>query len=481
MAPTRLVTPSLLRSAIEVMVTELCLGAESTAGATADYNQLEADFVAEMGLSGDEFLLPRHVLPTFLAFLLWVMKDIGRSRSMAGLWRTMGTLFSTWNLPDFTRYPQPRRLYKKMKTLVDTPPVPKTAATRRMFMHVLRPGGVIDLGEQSELIAHRERLCFALEGMGGGRLSETTDSGQGHGVTAVSVALITDHQDAGRQYVDILIETSKTGHARYTGAVGVSRSGVDLAGYLQSYWNASGIDTLTTTAGGLTIRRGDRWTVRLNLLGFDSRRLEEFLGVLRSSSCLSAARHAKSTAGYMRDRLAAVGKGSEAKKFVNLAAGRKACQAMRRLMVELTDAGFGSADTNSFHLVPAPLLVATEQGGGGRRVPSLMPMGAQTVYGKIGDYLASAAALATSNPNDMDPDLDIPREELSKALWGSHSLRRLSDGVARDYCLEHDIPLDRVDARMGWKEAERLRDMQHHYEEQHLRRRIRSMRLTQDM
>ena len=92
-------------------------------------------------------------------------------------------------------------------------------------------------------------------------------------------------------------------------------------------------------------------------------------------------------------------------------------------------------------------------------------MGAQTVYGKFGAYLASAAAQATSNPDDMDPDLDIPREALSKALWGSHSLRRLSDGVARDYCLEHDIPLDRVDARMGWKEAERLRDMQHHYEE----------------
>ena len=110
-------------------------------------------------------------------------------------------------------------------------------------------------------------------------------------------------------------------------------------------------------------------------------------------------------------------------------------------------------------------------------------MGAQTVYGKIGAYLAIAAAQATSNPDDMDPDLDIPREALSKALWGSHSLRRLSDGVARDYCLEHDIPLNRVDARMamGWKEAERLRDMQHHYEEQHLRRRIRSMRLTQDM
>ena len=94
--------------------------------------------------------------------------------------------------------------------------------------------------------------------MGGASQRETTDSGQGHGVTAVSVALVTGHQDAGCQYIDILIETSNTGHARYTGAVGVSRSGVDLASYLQSYWNASGIDTITTTAGGLTIRRGDR-------------------------------------------------------------------------------------------------------------------------------------------------------------------------------------------------------------------------------
>ena len=102
-------------------------------------------------------------------------------------------------------------------------------------MNVLRPGGVIDLGEQSELIAHRERLCFAPEGMGGERLTETTDSGQGHGVTAISVARITDYQDAGRQYVDILIETSKTGHARYTGAIGTSRSGVNLAGYLLAY------------------------------------------------------------------------------------------------------------------------------------------------------------------------------------------------------------------------------------------------------
>ena len=44
--------------------------------------------------------------------------------------------------------------------------------------------------------------------------------------------------------------------------------------------------------------------------------------------------------------------------------------------------------------------------------------------------------------------------------------RRLSDGVIHDYCLKRRIDQDRVDARMGWKEAERLRDMQTYYEEE---------------
>ena len=51
----------------------------------------------------------------------------------------------------------------------------------------------------------------------------------------------------------------------------------------------------------------------------------------------------------------------------------------------------------------------------------------------------------------------------------------------RDFCLKHGIDLDRIDARMGWKEAERLRDMQTYYEEQHLRRHIRTMMLTSEI
>ena len=83
----------------------------------------------------------------------------------------------------------------------------------------------------------------------------------------------------------------------------------------------------------------------------------------------------------MRDRLDATGPGSEKKKFVNLASGSLSSVALRRLMSEMRQAGFGEEGEGNYHLVPAPLLVATSRGG---RSVSLMPMGAPTIYGKIG-------------------------------------------------------------------------------------------------
>ena len=54
MAPHREPTESRLQSAKQTMLIQLQLGSEATAGATADFNQLEQDFVLEKGLEGDE-------------------------------------------------------------------------------------------------------------------------------------------------------------------------------------------------------------------------------------------------------------------------------------------------------------------------------------------------------------------------------------------------------------------------------------------
>ena len=198
----------------------------------------------------------------------------------------------------------------------------------------------------------------------------------------------------------------------------------------------------------------------MNLLSFDRGRQDDLERLIRSSACVSAVRHATETVGYVRDRLAAMGPGSEKKKFRELSGGQPL---LRGAEAPHDRAAAGRVRRGgSYHLIPAPVLVTTSRGG---RSVSLMPMGAPTIYGKIGAYLAKAAAAMTEAGGG--PDFHIPVAELAAALWGSHSLRRLSD--IRDYCLKHGIDLDRVDARMGWKEAERMRDMQTYYEDEHLR------------
>ena len=85
MAPCREPTEARLSSAMDTMIIQLELGSEASASATADFNKLEQDFVIEKGLEGDEFLLPRHIKETFLAFLTWCYREAGRARSMKAL------------------------------------------------------------------------------------------------------------------------------------------------------------------------------------------------------------------------------------------------------------------------------------------------------------------------------------------------------------------------------------------------------------
>ena len=114
------------------------------------------------------------------------------------------------------------------------------------------------------------------------------------------------------------------------------------------------------------MQRGARRTVRLNLLSFDRGRQDDLERLLRSSTCVSAVRHATETVGYVRERLAATGPGSEKKKFVNIAAGSLSSVALKRLMAELQQAGFGDEGDGSYHLIPAPRSWSPQRAGAGR-------------------------------------------------------------------------------------------------------------------
>ena len=103
MAPSREPTPSLLRTAMQSMLVHLSTGAETTAKVVADFNRLEQQFAMEKGLLDMEEALPRHNKESFINFLTWVFLDAGRSRSMNGMWRSIGLVFTAQQLPNLTR------------------------------------------------------------------------------------------------------------------------------------------------------------------------------------------------------------------------------------------------------------------------------------------------------------------------------------------------------------------------------------------
>ena len=149
------------------------------------------------------------------------------------------------------------------------------------------------------------------------------------------------------------------------------------------------------------------------------------------SASVSVRKHRQTTMKYAKERLAAYGAGSATKKFVNIAGGRASDPELGRVRQHMVTLGYTA------HIVPGPLMMATTQGKGGLRVPTLMPLSSGTVSGQAGAYLRRAA-LAVGERGD-DPDLDVPASEVGKLKLTSHSLRRLTDGVVREYIEEHGL------------------------------------------
>ena len=90
----------------------------------------------------------------------------------------------------------------------------------------------------------------------------------------------------------------------------------------------------------------------------------------------------------------------------------------------------------------------------------------------------AAAKLANADPTDSDQDWSLPIEAIDQAKLGTHSLRRLADKRMRAFCIANNIPLSKVDAKLGWKQTEHRLSMQEHYDEEDLRSRMKDARAT---
>ena len=472
MAPTREPTAARLDAAMEVMVMQLSLGSESTAGATADYNKLEQDFVVEKGLDGDEWLLPRHNAETFMAFLNWCYRDAGRARSMKAMWRHLAGVFKAWKLRDLTAMVEIKKHMKELESMWSVDADPTVSATEAMA-EILIADIIPAAREPVELLVRRDQICTAMEAYGGARIGEVADAGQGHGAMCENIAWVED-MSTGEGFMDVFIPTSKTGHARYTGISEVPAPRVNMKKILFSAWRTMGMATKTKEVGGLSVTWADRYVVRVSLLGMGTEDLPELVRAINTSSSPTAKAELSSTIRYATARLKADGPGSELKKFINVAYGREGSIELTDLVTHLEAHGF---KRDRVHMMSAPFISATT--GGIKPRPTMMPLSSTTMTGGVTKKLLVLAALAANiDPAHPDPDLSIPVKEIEAAKWGTHSMRRFSDRRVKVWCKHHGLDKTIVDAMHGWKEAERRLDMQTHYDELNLRIRLERSRVT---
>ena len=319
----------------------------------------------------------------------------------------------------------------------------------------------------------RDQLMMALEAFTGARVGEVADAGQGHGVLCENVAYVEDLKTK-EGFVDVLVATSKTKHARYTGVVRRPTARIDMKAILFELWNSMGAALTTEIIGGLSITRADRYVVRLSLMGMQETDLARLMDVLASSGSQSARHYLKTTFDYAKARIRAHGVQAAVKRFVNVGVGTKGCAELQSLVSHLGKYGYGG---DRVHIISAPFICATT--GGSNPKPTIMPLASTTITGGVAkDFLVKAALAANIDPKDPDPDMNIPVKAIMGAKWGTHSLRRLADKRVKKRCAELGLPTSVVDSMLGWKEAERLHDMQDHYDEKNLRQRLERARVT---
>ena len=127
----------------------------------------------------------------------------------------------------------------------------------------------------------------------------------------------------GEEYIEALLEHSKTKHKRWVTAVGLSKGvgRVRLAELLREYWRLAGFSIVHRVRGGYHVEGPDYSVIRVSLVtlsdrhGGDSDRLQQLVGVLRKSRVAEARQWADYIALRGGERLKA---DSLEKRYINV-------------------------------------------------------------------------------------------------------------------------------------------------------------------
>jgi hypothetical protein len=182
-------------------------------------------------------------------------------------------------------------------------------------------------------------------------------------------------------------------------------------------------------------------------------------------------KHADSTRSYARQRYAASGVASQAKKYVNVAGGNSRDRDLPKIVQELREMGLVA------NVMAGPFLLATT--GGRYSNYTLMPLAVGSVGGAIKEVLDGAYEMVMSDPDSPDPDIEIRAGKTPK--FSTHSLRRLANTTARRYREETKTGTDEIDLYFGWNERVLLKAMQVHYAKMSIRERMTTAKITAKM
>ena len=182
---------SIKRAAGESMLLELATGKESTAAGYSDFARLEREWIAHV--SGDDegragsVVMPRHSAESFIAFMLWLVKDAGRTRSFGTVLRAAGGVLERLELTNWTKTPRVKAAINELEQSRGVQSTPDTHATRRILSIMLCEKLKERCGSG---LLKRSTVQVVLELMGGVRVGEATGGGDGHGALADNVCIV---------------------------------------------------------------------------------------------------------------------------------------------------------------------------------------------------------------------------------------------------------------------------------------------------
>ena len=189
--------------------------------------------------------------------------------------------------------------------------------------------------------------------------------------------------------------------------------------------------TTVEVVAGVKVTRPDFWVARVNLLGVrcdeDADEFFELLEHLRNSQIPTVQATLGGVIADAKSRYKASGVGSQEKKYINVAMGRKNDKGLNQIAKELDALGF------EVSIIPGPLLLATTGGKYGK--VKTMPLSSSTTFTPTKEILTEAWKAVCCDPHDPDPDLELPQGQVEHALAqtvGRHGRQALPRGHRRD-------------------------------------------------